>query len=75
MQYTAINYYWYKEYKTVAGDWAMEVIRGVIPIGNIRKNDSTGRYEFFKGPVTVVVPLYKTFDLNTVQLMIRTKQP
>ena len=33
-----MNSYWYKEYKTLAGDWALEVKRGVVPIGNIRKN-------------------------------------
>src|SRR5208283_1238814 len=48
-----MNSYWYREYKTLAGDWALEVRRGVVPIGNIRKNGSTGRYEFFKGRDTV----------------------
>jgi hypothetical protein len=69
-----MNAYWYREYKTLAGEWALEVKRGA-PIGNIRKNESTGRYEFFKGPNTVVVPLYDGPDLNTLKQRIKARQP
>ena len=70
-----MNSYWYKEYKTLTGDWALEVKRGVVPIGNIRKNKSTGRYEFFKGRDTVVAPFCDGVDLNTLQQRIKAQQP
>ena len=70
-----MNSYWYREYKTLAGDWALEVRRGVLPIGNIRKNASTDRYEFFKGRDTVVSPLFDGVDLNILQQRIKAKQP
>jgi hypothetical protein len=70
-----MNSYWYREYKTSAGDWALEVRRGVLPIGNIRKNESTGKYEFFKGPDTVVSPLFDGVDLNTLRQKIKARQP
>jgi len=73
MNYGSMNSYWYREYKTLAGDWALEVTRGVLPIGNIRKNVSTGRYEFFKGRDTVVSPLFDGVDLNTLQQRIKVK--
>jgi hypothetical protein len=70
-----MNTYWYREYKTLAGDWALEVKRGVVPIGSIRKNESTGRYEFFRGLDVAVTPLYDGFDLNTLQQRIKARQP
>ena len=70
-----MNSYWYKEYKTLAGDWALQVKRGVVPIGNIRKNASTGRYEFFEGRDTVVEPLYEGVNLYTLQQRIKARQP
>ena len=70
----AMNSYWYREYRTLAGEWALEVKRGVV-IGNIRKNESTGRYEFFKGRDTAVTPLYDAVDLNTLQQRIKARQP
>jgi hypothetical protein len=70
-----MNSYWYREYRTLAGNWALEVRRGVVPIGNIRKNESTGKYEFFEGRDTVVVPLYDGVDLNTLRQRIKARQP
>ncbi len=70
-----MNSYWYREYKTSAGDWVLEVKRGVVPIGSIRKNESTGRYEFFKGRDTAVVPLFDAVELNTLREKIKTRQP
>ncbi len=70
-----MNSYWYREYRTIAGEWAMEVKRGVVPIGSIRKNESTGRYEFFEGRDTVVTPLYDGVDLNTLRQRIKARQP
>ena len=59
-----MNSYWYKEYKTLTGDWALEVRRGVVPIGNIRKNKSTGRYEFFNKGVTRLWRLSVTASIS-----------
>jgi len=70
-----MNSYWYKEYKTFAGAWALEVKRGVLPIGSIHKNESTGRYEFFKGRDSVGTPLYDGVDLNTLRQRIKARQP
>jgi hypothetical protein len=70
-----MNSYWYKEYKTSTGDWALEVKRGVVPIGSIHKNESTGRYEFFKGRDTAVGPLYEGVDLHTLRQRIKARQP
>jgi hypothetical protein len=70
-----VNSYWYKEYKTLAGDSTLEVKRGVVLIGNIRKNESTGRYEFFKGRDAVGAPLFDGADLDTLQLKIKARQP
>lgn len=70
-----MNSYWYKEYKTSAGDWALEVRRGIVPIGSIRKNESTGRYEFFQGRDIIGAPLYDGIDLNTLRQRIKARQP
>jgi hypothetical protein len=70
-----MNSYWYRQYTTLDGDWAVEVKRGVVPIGCIRKNELTGKFEFFKGRDTVVTPLYDGVDLHTLQQRIKARQP
>jgi hypothetical protein len=31
------------------GGWILEVRKGTIHMGNVRKNRTTGRYQFFRG--------------------------
>ena len=70
-----MNCYWYRECKTSDGEWALEVKRGVLPIGNILKNGTTGKYEFFMGRDAVATLLYEGYDLSTLQQRIKVRQP
>ena len=70
-----MNAYWYQEISSTSGNWRIEVKRGIVPIGNIRKNQLTGRYEFFTGRDTVTTPSFEGRDLNTLKQRIKALQP
>jgi hypothetical protein len=70
-----MNSYWYSEIATDPTRLRIEVKRGVVPIGNIRKNEETGRYEFFSGRDTVTTPMFEGRDLNTLKQRIKALQP
>ena len=52
------------------GGWIMEVHKGASHKGNIRKNRTTGRYQFFRGSRNAVRPLLEESDLETLKQRI-----
>ena len=58
--------YEYKD-REPTGGWIAEVRRGQTHIGNIRKNRTTGRYQFFRGSRNAIRPMLEEPDLATLK--------
>jgi hypothetical protein len=46
------------------GGWIAEVRRDRSHVGNIRKNRTTGRYQFFRGSRNAIRPMLEESDLQ-----------
>ncbi|MCX5807385.1 MAG: hypothetical protein NT010_15190 [Proteobacteria bacterium] len=57
--------YDYKE-KPSSVRWWMEVRKGSVCKGNIRKNPFTGRYQFYRGAANVLRPSFDEADLEAL---------
>jgi len=49
------------------GGWIMEVRKGLSHKGNIRKNRTTGRYQFFRGSRNAIHPSLEESDIETLK--------
>ena len=49
------------------GGWVAEVRRDRSHVGNIRKNRTTGRYQFFRGSHNAIRPMLEESDLATLK--------
>ncbi|OPY67270.1 MAG: hypothetical protein A4E57_02393 [Syntrophorhabdaceae bacterium PtaU1.Bin034] len=52
---------------SMTGGWLLQVRKGPSHKGNIRKNRTTGRYQFFRGSRNVVRPALEESDLETLK--------
>ena len=50
-----------------SGGWIMEVRKGPVHKGNIRKNRTTGRYQFFRGSHNAIRPMLEETDVETLK--------
>ena len=50
-----------------SGGWVMEVRKGGAHKGNIRRNRTTGRYQFFRGSHNVIRPMLEETDIETLK--------
>jgi len=53
-----------------SGGWIMEVRKGPSHKGNIRKNRTTGRYQFFRGSRNAIRPSLEESDIETLKKRI-----
>jgi hypothetical protein len=54
------------------GGWIMEVRKGPSHKGNIRKNRTTGRFQFFRGSRNAIRPMLE--DVNVEALIKRIEE-
>lgn len=52
------------------GGWILEVRKGSSLKGNIRKNRTTGRFQFFRGSKNAIRPLLEESDVETLKKKI-----
>ncbi len=52
------------------GGWIMEVRKGQSHKGNIRKNRTTGRYQFFRGSRNAIRPALEEPDVEALKKRI-----
>ncbi len=56
--------------KEPLGGWILEVRKGDSIKGNIRKNRTTGRYQFFRGSRNAIRPMLEETDIETLKEQI-----
>jgi hypothetical protein len=52
------------------GGWILEVRKGPSHKGNVRKNRTTGRYQFFRGSRNAIRPSIEESDIETLKKRI-----
>lgn len=65
----AMKGFMYKE-KDLLGGWSIEVRKGIVPIGNIRKNPSNGNFQYFSGPSNQLNWSFEEADLDILKQRI-----
>jgi hypothetical protein len=53
--------------RPVTGGWVLEVRKGRSHKGNIRKNPTTGRYQFYRGSRNAIHPSIEESDIETLK--------
>jgi len=61
--------YEYRE-RPPTGGWVLEVRKGESHKGNIRKNPTTGRYQFYRGSRNAIRPSIEESDIETLKKRI-----
>ncbi len=61
--------YKYEE-KSLIGDWRIEVRKGSIHIGNIRKHPISGVFRYYEGPNNFLNYSFEESDLETLKRRI-----
>jgi len=59
--------------KDLLGGWSIEVRKGIVPIGNIRKNPSNGNFQYFSGPNNQLNYSFEEVDLDILKQRIEAK--
>lgn len=59
--------------KDLLGGWKIEVRKGPTHIGNIRKNPSTGAFQYFKGLQNQLNPSFEESSLEKIKNRIELK--
>lgn len=59
----------YKE-KDLLGGWSIEVKNGSIVLGNIRKNPSSGAFQYFSGRNNILNPSFEENNLDDLKRRI-----
>jgi hypothetical protein len=49
------------------GGWILEIRKDARHVGNVRKNRTTGRYQFFRGSRNAIRPMLEESDLETLK--------
>jgi len=63
------NKFEYKE-KDLLGGWSIEVRKGEIPIGNIRKNPQNGALQYFHGINNILNYTFQENNLDVLKKII-----
>jgi len=58
--------------KSLLGGWEIEVRKGIVPIGNIRKNPSNGNFQYFSGPSNQLNWSFEEADLDILKQRIES---
>ncbi len=53
--------------RPITGGWMFEVRKGLSHKGNIRKNPTTGRYQFYRGSRNAIRPSLEESDIETLK--------
>ena len=61
-----INY----QVKDLLGGWSIEVRKGIVPIGNIRKNPLNSNFQYFLGPNNQLNQAFEEVDLDILKQKI-----
>jgi hypothetical protein len=64
-----MNQYKYEE-KSLLGGWEIEVRKGINHLGNIRKNPSSGKFQYYEGPNNTLNYSFEDHDLNVLKKRI-----
>jgi len=62
----------FKERSTLGAAWSLEVRRSLVLIGHVRRNPSTGGYQYFHGPDNVLTPSREDADLESLKGWVET---
>jgi hypothetical protein len=63
----------FKEKVTLGGGWSIEVWRGIIVIGHIRKNAVTSGYDYFHGRHNVLNPRLGDANLEELKRQVAAR--
>ena len=66
------NIFKYQE-KDLLGGWLIEVRKGIIHIGNIRKNPSNGKFQYYPGPNNMLTVTFEEDGLDVLKRRIEGK--
>jgi len=56
--------------RPITGGWVLEVRKGLSHKGNIRKNRTTGRYQFYRGSRNAIRPTLEEADIEALKARI-----
>jgi len=65
------NIFKYQE-KDLLGGWLIEVRKGIIHIGNIRKGRLSGKFQYYPGPNNILTVAFEEDDLDVLKQRIET---
>ncbi len=60
--------------KDLLGGWVIEVRKGLVHIGNIRKNQMSGEFQYYPGPNNQLNPTFRGFNLAALKQSIETSE-
>jgi len=58
--------------KDLLGGWLIEVRKGIIRIGNIRRNQISGKFQYYPGSNNVLNIAFEEDDLDILKQRIET---
>lgn len=67
-----MNQYKYEE-ESLLGGWKIEVRKGIQHLGNIRKNPSSGAFQYYEGPNNTLDYSFENPDLDALKKRIENK--
>ena len=56
--------------KDLLGGWLIEVRKGIIHVGNIRRNPSSGKFQYYLGPSNILTITFEEDDLDVLKQRI-----
>ena len=60
--------------KDLLGGWLIEVRKGIVPVGNIRKNQASGEFQYYPGPNNQLNPTFRGFNLDALKQSIEASE-
>ena len=63
----------FKELSTLGAGWSLEVRRSLVLIGHVRRNPSTGGYQYFHGPDNELTPSREEADLESLKAWVQAR--
>ena len=58
--------------KDLLGGWLIEVRKGLQHIGNIRKNQLSGKFQYYPGPNNQLNPTFEEINLDVLKHRIES---
>lgn len=59
--------------KDLLGGWVIEVRKGLVLIGNIRKNQMSGEFQYYSGPNNQLNQTFRGFNLDAIKQRIESE--